>query len=160
MPEQEHRQTTFARARKLGHHHQVGDQTIPSRITKVSERFDVLGGAPVPAMVASIDVIASLVQKLGNVRIAERMLAHAMRDLYDSRRARRRTPSIVSDLQSVAARERKFVAAHMGMRSKPKLLRLAPLYQILAYIFARVFCGRDENRASNRNYLERFRSHA
>src|SRR5882762_274533 len=111
-------------------------------------------------MVARIDVVASLVQKLSDVRIAERMLAHAMRNLYDSPRARRRTPSIVSDLQSVAARESKVVAAHMGMRSKTEVTATCAALSNPRMHRRRVFCGRDENRDNNRGISNRYRSHA
>jgi hypothetical protein len=65
-----------------------------------------------PAMVVGIDVKSGLVEKLRDVRIAQRVLAHAVRDLHNSGRAPRSARSIVGYLESVFAVERKIFKSH------------------------------------------------
>src|SRR5208282_6412433 len=105
MAEQDDRQSAFTRAREPGQGQHVGDQSVPSAGAEVAERLFALRTAPVPAMVVGINVKPGLVENLRDVRITDRVLSHAVRNLHDCRRPSGRPPSIVGYLESFLAAE-------------------------------------------------------
>lgn len=100
-------------ARELRH---IGDQAVPSGCAEIAEQFPLRGGAAVTAMIVGIDVKSCATQMLGEGRVAQRMLAHPVRNLNHSECRLRREPSIARKRDSIGgADERKFLTHNAPM---------------------------------------------
>jgi hypothetical protein len=105
VPEQEQRQAAMLLAQRGTELGDVGDQPCESGRAEVTQ--PAVGGAPVPAMIDSVDQEPRCVQRLRKAVIAFAMLGESVGDLHHSSRcAGNVSPSVRHDLGTVCVGEK------------------------------------------------------
>ena len=105
VAEQDERQAWVLRPDMGREQADVVDQPGPAALTQVAERLGIgalpPGTGAVAPVILGVDHEAGVVQRPGDVLVAPRVLAHAVRELHRGSRLARRVPPVGGDLRAV-----------------------------------------------------------